>query len=551
MFRVTRLLFLLVLLTPAWQAARPPAGPGRYGRRTHRLLQFRTPPGPDEIRAVRRAGADVVAFIPDRTLVVAAGPDFRAESLDLSGSGFLAASDKVSPRAAAASAWVVVFHPDVRPDDARKLLSAEGFQAIDHPDLLPSHYLATGGNPSALASSDEVAYIFPASAELLTGAHVTPCGGASIGEIEIGEYVRSGPGWPVTGPGGLELGYHFGTLTDKLPQTSIQSEILRALTEWSKYIDLRWVESGDASAPRTLSILFARGGHGDSYPFDGRGRTLAHTFYPAPPNPEPIAGDMHLDADENWGIGGGTDLYTVVLHEAGHALGLAHSDNPSSLMYPYYRPGAAITDDDIAGIRSLYGAHQTRPAPDPSFPPLVVTVQPGPSSTTDATVRLSGVVVNARGSVEIEWHSDRGASGTAEGSRWSIAAAPLSLGANTFTVTARDAAGSTASASVVITRTSTPTQSRDSAAPVLRITTPATTITQTSSATYTVRGTASDNVGIESVTWSSSSGGSGQAAGLNSWSASVPLIVGNNVVTVRAADAAGNASTRSITVVRR
>ena len=33
------------------------------------------------------------------------------------------------------------------------------------------------------------------------------------------------------------------------------------------------------------------------------GGVLAHTFYPAAPNPEPIAGDMHLDNDENWNAG--------------------------------------------------------------------------------------------------------------------------------------------------------------------------------------------------------------------------------------------------------
>ena len=84
--------------------------------------------------------------------------------------------------------------------------------------------------------------------------------------------------------------------------------------------------------------------------------TLAHTFYPSPPNPEPIAGDMHLDADESWRIGTGIDLFTVVLHEAGHALGLGHSDQPGAVMYPYYRFAYGLTSDDIAGIQDLYGA---------------------------------------------------------------------------------------------------------------------------------------------------------------------------------------------------
>ena len=73
----------------------------------------------------------------------------------------------------------------------------------------------------------------------------------------------------------------------------------------------------------------------------------------------------------------------------------------------------------------------------------------------------------------------------------------------------------------------------------------------TSSASIAVSGTASDNVGVAVVKWTTSNGYSGTAAGTGTWSASVPLLVGTNVVTIRAFDAAGNSSWRAITVVRR
>jgi hypothetical protein len=77
------------------------------------------------------------------------------------------------------------------------------------------------------------------------------------------------------------------------------------------------------------------------------------------------------------------------------------------------------------------------------------------------------------------------------------------------------------------------------------------TIVSTSAASIRVAGSASDNVGVASVKWTTSNGNGGTASGSTSWSADVPLYVGNTVVTVRAYDAAGNWSWRAVTVVRR
>jgi len=86
----------------------------------------------------------------------------------------------------------------------------------------------------------------------------------------------------------------------------------------------------------------------------GRAGGVAGVGYP------PSSGVVQLDSAETWSVAtpaaaGQVSLLAVVLHEIGHALGLAHSNNPASLMYPFGPPLATIDAESVEALQSIYG----------------------------------------------------------------------------------------------------------------------------------------------------------------------------------------------------
>jgi hypothetical protein len=143
----------------------------------------------------------------------------------------------------------------------------------------------------------------------------------------------------------------------------------------------------------------------------------------------------------------------------------------------------------------------------------------------------------------------QGGSGPANGTTsWTASPIALQSGSNELRVTAFDVSGGSATA--VLTVTYNPA-ANDTVAPSLRITSPSSTNVRTKNATITLIGTATDNGGVTSVTWTKSSGQSGLAVGTNEWTAQVSLLIGFNTIVVRAYDAAGNSAWRSVTVTRK
>ncbi len=114
------------------------------------------------------------------------------------------------------------------------------------------------------------------------------------------------------------------------------------------------------SAGNANIIMF----HDDNWPYEGQpGDTLALTTVTYSLDTGQIYdADMELNsADNNFTLGDTNvdfDLLSIVTHESGHFLGMAHSHDPNAVMWPEYVEHTTnlrhLTSDDIAGICAIY-----------------------------------------------------------------------------------------------------------------------------------------------------------------------------------------------------
>jgi len=150
------------------------------------------------------------------------------------------------------------------------------------------------------------------------------------------------------------LTYKVNGYSPDLPRNIIDSDIEKAFKLWT---DASQLTISKQAGKVDMDMNFHHGDHGDGAPFDGPSGTLAHAFFPGIGD---ISGDMHFDDAEKFTKDSyeGVNFLWVAAHEAGHALGLEHSNSVDALMAPFYQgynPDTSLRPDDIAGIQRLYG----------------------------------------------------------------------------------------------------------------------------------------------------------------------------------------------------
>uniref|UniRef100_A0A3Q4GK72 Matrix metallopeptidase 17b n=1 Tax=Neolamprologus brichardi TaxID=32507 RepID=A0A3Q4GK72_NEOBR len=184
-----------------------------------------------------------------------------------------------------------------------------------------------------------------------------------------------------------------------LSRETIRSLIFYALRVWAEPTPLEFHEVGSPDAA-DLRVDFFHGYHGDDYPFDGAGGAVGHAFFPSDPA---RAGVVHLDAEEEWAfrqpVSEGTDLFTVLVHEFGHALGLPHSSSRHSVMRPYYLGPVGdplhyrLGPQDLEHITQLYGETITLPPPCLTYPCVLLSFSPSIdhcNTSFDAVAKIRG-----------------------------------------------------------------------------------------------------------------------------------------------------------------
>ncbi len=168
-------------------------------------------------------------------------------------------------------------------------------------------------------------------------------------------------------PDGTAIAGHSSTLFRALdarqPTSAWERQILLAFQTWAvnANINIGLVADGGQA--------FGVAGKSQHDPRFGDIRIGAQAMAPdvlsiSVPNDPALSGTLTGDVLVNSGVrfgGNGPDVAAVLLHEAGHVLGIDDGADPKSPMFPRYLGNTRLTPADVSALQALYGTRSLDP----------------------------------------------------------------------------------------------------------------------------------------------------------------------------------------------
>jgi hypothetical protein len=167
-------------------------------------------------------------------------------------------------------------------------------------------------------------------------------------------------------PDGTAIAGHnsslFQSMNAQKPTTVWERAVLQAFQSWAVNANINIGLVSDSGDP------FGVSGQSQHDPRFGDIRVGAQPMAPdalsvSIPNDPTLSstwtGDVLINSNDSFG-GNDFDVFSVLLHEAGHVFGLGDSSDPSSPMDSQYTGAQKLTSMDVASLQALYGVR----APD-------------------------------------------------------------------------------------------------------------------------------------------------------------------------------------------
>ncbi|HEY2155256.1 MAG TPA: matrixin family metalloprotease [Isosphaeraceae bacterium] len=149
------------------------------------------------------------------------------------------------------------------------------------------------------------------------------------------------------------------------PNGGWQRAIAEALQTWASVANINVVPVADGGQPFNapgMSQGDPRFGDVRIGGYNFNSSTVLAQSYNPPPNGVTGAGDVEINTGFNWAPNPNYDLFSVLLHETGLALGLGETTDPTAVMNRTYGGlRTSLEPVDINGIQAIYGPR----VPDP------------------------------------------------------------------------------------------------------------------------------------------------------------------------------------------